>query len=95
MKKTRRCRDPAVGGNQAEEGMRGVGGEAHDAAAGGEVEGEGEGNPGECQVGSGERRMGRRSKGERSMEEVRVLKFYFVGYSWSFLGFKFKKRHYD
>ena len=50
--------------------MRGVGGEAHDAAAGGEVEGEGEGNPGECQVGSGERRMGRRSKGERSMEEV-------------------------
>ena len=72
--------------------MRGVGGEAHDAAEGGEGEGEGEGNPGECQVGSGERRMGRRSKGERSMEEVRVLKFYFVGYSWSFLGFKLKKK---
>ena len=68
MKKTRRCRDPAVGGNQAEEGMRGVGGEAHDAAEEGEAEGEG--NPGESQVGSGERRMGRRSKGERSMEEV-------------------------
>ena len=48
--------------------MRGVGGEAHDASEGGEVEGEG--NPGERQVGSGERRTGRRSKGERSMEEV-------------------------
>lgn len=67
MKKTRRCRDAAVGRNKAEEGLRGVGGGSHDA---GEEGGEGEGNLGESQVGSGERRMGRRSKGERSMEEV-------------------------
>ena len=64
VKKTRRCRDAAVGENKADEGLRGVGGGSHDAGE------EGEGNLGESQVGSGERRMGRRSKGERSMEEV-------------------------
>ena len=65
MKKTRRCRDAAAAGeNNVKEAMRG----GNDTEGGGE----GKGNPGgESQVESGgRRRKERRSKGERSMEEV-------------------------
>ena len=64
VKKTRRCRDAAVGENKLKQAMREVG-EANDAEEGRE------GNPVECQGESGGvRRKGRRSKGEKSMEEV-------------------------
>jgi len=64
VKKTRRCRDAAVGENKLKQAMREVG-EANDAEEGRE------GNPVECRVESGGvRRKGRRSKGEKSMEEV-------------------------
>ena len=64
VKKTRRCRDAAVGENKLKQAMREVG-EANDAKEGRE------GNPVECRVESGGvRRKGRRSKGEKSMEEV-------------------------